>query len=866
MLPANVAWGKYDERLGTFHRLEHHCADVAACFEALICDPILAVRFGRAAGKGAKLDPITSSRLTAIAFLHDFAKLNAGFQFKVKDRGELPSGAPPRAGHINEAFYAMNHERLLEALGFVELCKAWGEGFIALLLAALAHHGRPAREPSGEGPSALWAPFADYDPVVTAELLRDRMRSWFPEGFRIGPPLPTHPALAHLFAGTVALADQIGSDSEQHFPFEPTSDPRYIDRARQRARKAVRDKGLSRSSWRNDFEQIDFRSMFGHAEPRPLQRAAETAALDAPLLVLESETGSGKTEAALLRFASLWKAGLVDGLYFAVPTRAAAKQLHRRVATAMSNLLPARWGTVLAVPGYHVVGEAVGVSAGPFDVTWEDSPDEADRIARWSAESTRHFLSAPAAVGTVDQALLGALKVKWAHLRAASLSRSLLVVDEVHASDAYMTELLRVLLSAHLEVGGHAMLMSATLGASARTTLIAGHRDQPPDPTTATEVPYPSLTLVQSSDSSTIEIEGSGQHKEVAVKTEPWLASPERIAKCVQAAAEKGAKVLLVRNTVASAQAVFDELLSLGVEDLLLAVNGVVTLHHSRFAVEDRHRLDDAVEAAIGKRRVSGGRIVIGTQTLEQSLDIDADLLVTDLCPVDVLLQRIGRLHRHERKRPSQFAVPRCTVLVPDGGLEAGLDGGLMRHGLGVGTRGGGIYRDLLGIEQTQRLILRFPTWEIPAMNRLLVETATNPIALRDLAQELGGPWEEQEQRTFGFAAAETVCARGHSLTRTCRFDEELTFSDLDEEVRTRLGEDGPRVALRQAVAGPFGSLVQTFNLPAHLFGGAHSVPSRAEIESATLGGTPRDLVLEVGSHRFGYDRAGLRGSGKGTG
>ena len=136
--------------------------------------------------------------------------------------------------------------------------------------------------------------------------------------------------------------------------------------------------------------------------------AASAAPLDRPLLILESETGSGKTEAAVLRFAGLWRAGLVDGLYFAVPTRAAAKQLHGRVRRGLDRLLPpaAHVQTVLAVPGYLVAGDAEGSRVEKFEVFWEDEPDEQTRLARWSAESARKFLSAPAAVGRVDQVLL----------------------------------------------------------------------------------------------------------------------------------------------------------------------------------------------------------------------------------------------------------------------------------------------------------------------------------------------------------------------------------------------------------------------------------------------------------------------------
>ena len=126
-------------------------------------------------------------------------------------------------------------------------------------------------------------------------------------------------------------------------------------------------------------------------------------------------------------------------------------------------------------------------------------------------------------------------------------------------------------------------------------------------------------------------------------------------------AARDGAKVLVIRNTVSNAVETQEALEQAAGRDsdLLFSVNGIPTLHHSRFAPDDRSLLDSEVEARLGRNRASGGLIVVGTQTLEQSLDIDADLLTTDLCPVDVLLQRIGRLHRHRRgDRPEGYKAP----------------------------------------------------------------------------------------------------------------------------------------------------------------------------------------------------------------
>ena len=857
------AWGKFDQETGRFHRLEHHCADVAACFEALLREPVLRARFASAAGAG-ELDDTAATRLTYLAFLHDFGKLNAGFQFKPPKIDASLRGCPRSAGHIGEALFLAGQEDLCELLGLHRIVDDWGPGVVPLLYAALAHHGRPARRPSrtGEGPPELWNPFAGYEPRAAAKLLYERGRSWFPEAFEPGPPLPDAPALAHLFAGIAALADQLGSD-EEVFEFEPNRNPLYIERARRIATRTVADKGFTRTDWSREAPIANVRTLFDYSEPRPVQQAAASAPLDSPLLILESETGSGKTEAAILRFASLWREGAVDGLYFAVPTRSAAKQLHARVHQTMHRLFPstANVQTLLAVPGYFRAGDAEGRRAEKFSVYWEDKPDEAERLARWSAESVRNYLTAPAAVGTVDQALLAGLQVKWAHLRAAALARSLLVVDEVHASDGYMTEVLRAVLRGHLALGGHALLMSATLGSVASSKFVSKtSRYTRPPPSDAEAAPYPALTLADDAGEFQVApIRSASTSKTVSVCTATLLEEPGAIARTAIRAAQKDAKVLVVRNTVSSARAVFTALLEQGGSDLALAVADGPALHHSRFAAEDRTLLDDAVELELGKEnRSPGGVVVIGTQTLEQSLDIDADYLITDICPVDVLLQRLGRLHRHTATgRPAAFKNARCLVLVPDSGLAAGLDRSLLQYGLGVSERGG-IYTNLVAIEATRGLIEEHPTWTIPAMNRMLVERGTHPQVLRESAEALGEDWLSHLSEVVGRNSAESVAARNHALTREEPFDEDLLFADLDSAVRTRLGEDGPRIELPAPETGPFGSDVRTFNLPAHLF--RRGLPGKEEIEAARAGSEkPGSLVLAIGDYRLLYDRTGIR-------
>ncbi|WP_146176206.1 hypothetical protein [Rhodovulum kholense] len=194
---------------------------------------------------------------------------------------------------------------------------------------------------------------------------------------------------------------------------------------------------------------------------RPAQQAVGALPANERLVLLKAETGSGETEAAPWRFATLLAAGEVDALYFAVPTRAAAQHLLRRVHAALLRMFDPAPEAILAVPGQLLSGEAAGRPLPGFAGLWDDTTT---RPARWAAEHVARCLTAQVAVGTVDRLALGGLRVKYGHLRGSARSRALVVIDEVHASDACMTEVQLAMVRSHLALGGHAMLMSATLG------------------------------------------------------------------------------------------------------------------------------------------------------------------------------------------------------------------------------------------------------------------------------------------------------------------------------------------------------------------------------------------------------------------
>jgi CRISPR-associated endonuclease/helicase Cas3 len=724
-----------------------------------------------------------------------------------------------------------------------------------LLFSVLAHHGRPFSPDSKGGKSWDAAEIATvhYDPVAASEDLGRMMRSWFPTAFLHDPQkLPSSAQFCHFFSGLVALVDWLGSD-RRFFPFVHELDQDYIRLAREHANRAVAAIGLDVSLLRVVVAgHTDFSEATGFMHANAQQQLVDRCPLTEQLLILEAETGSGKTEAAFWRFARLIEGGLVDSLYFALPTRSSAVQLHGRVNKMLKHLFGKQAPeAVLAVPGYLKVGETFGEALPHWNVRWDDEGNIAENalVARWAAESSKRYLAATVAVGTVDQAMLAALCVKHSHLRSAALSRSLLVIDEVHASDSYMTEVQNHLLQMHLSRGGHALLMSATLGSRARTRWLGTSL---PTFEQSVAAPYP---VVWGGSGMTQDCVGQvAKEKSVTMKLCSSMAA-EVAAQLALNAALSGARVLVIRNTVKAAIDTWTAVREAGGESLLLSVRSGPALHHGRFSPEDRRLLDCAVEAALSPTaRTSGGVIVIGTQTLEQSLDIDADVLVTDLCPVDVLLQRIGRLHRHSAlPRPPGFEMPTCNILTPEEGL-AHLLKPAFEHGLGAWKENGvlnGIYRDLSILELTRRAVSEHPMWHLPAMNRQLVESATHPERIEHLHHELGPEWRHYWNDVIGAEIANRGMARNVVLPFDTPFAD-VQFPTDDEKIRTRLGEEGAVVTFTELVEGPFGESIGSLTLPAHW---SHGLQTCEPVSPTACEGV---LALTIGDWDFIYDRRGI--------
>lgn len=881
--------------------LADHCADVAASFRALLRLPGLRSRLARLAGRG-DLTAQECDRLSVLAALHDAGKVTARFQRRI--RGDAAAGG----GHIGplwsllkqgrspEAGDRERRGRVLRSLHVARMADWFqpdpdnpGDHAPTLVLSAiLAHHG--ALMPPGEPDRRDWMAAAGYDPLLALDDLSARVCRWFPLAFAPNGGTETGAGradggadagaltiggrFAHALAGLMVWADWLGSDTAVFPLMRPAElavrvDDRF-DWSAGRAVEMLRARHLDAGQRQVRAAALPwgFAGLFATAaaaswQPRPLQAAMLT--LDAAglppgtTLVAEAETGSGKTEAAIALFLALLRAGRVDGMYFALPTRASAVQIQRRIHKALAAALGDAAPPVgLAVPGYLRVDGDDGVRLPGHRVAWPDGDGDRLDDRRWAAAHGSRYLAGPVMVGTIDQLLLGGMQVRHAPLRSAAMLRQLLVVDEVHASDPYMTALLAHVLDQQRAAGGFSLLMSATLGAVARARLTDGAR---PDLAAALDVPYP--CLLGAAAPAPLDPPGEEVHREIGLEAHDPAALTDLLHRAI-AAAQAGAHVLIMRNTVREAVATQTLLESLCPDSrLLFHVAGRPAPHHARFAAEDRMRLDEALEQDFGGARSPDGRIAVTTQTAEQSLDIDADLLITDLCPADVLLQRLGRLHRQRgrRDRPPGCRAPRALILSP--GIDALAQGlrtdGQPRPGAGSGI--GSVYRNLLALAATAEALTRHPVWRIPAMNRMLVENSTHPEALLALAQRLdgaaAGPWQAHYNHVLGKEGAERQMAR-HVTLRWQQWQPEALIQDgaVMADMATRLGERDRRVELKAGTIGAFGQPITALTLPAHLLRG---VPAAAEpaVEAVAEG-----LRVRVGEVELLYDCKGLRVAG----
>ncbi len=485
-----------------------------------------------------------------------------------------------------------------------------------------------------------------------------------PEGLGLQdlPPASSSSAQAWL-AGFCAVCDWIGSNTDA-FPYRhlkpDTTHAAYFE---------ARLGDIKSEGWLHRFGLLAQVGGYGGVNELLNQKAGESPrgvqvlVDDLPqapgLTLIEAPTGSGKTEAALAYAWRLLAAGVADSIVFALPTQATANAMLTRTEAFAEKVFGD--ANVVLAHGKRNFNKAFQrlVDSGQRR-TAQGKEEAAIQCASWLASSRKRVFLGQVGVCTVDQTLLSVLPVRHKFVRGFGLNKSVLIVDEVHAYDAYMHGLLAEVLRRQKATGGSAILLSATLPVTVRSKLFEAWASNGTD-----DAPYPALWHATQGAAACLTVPDNQRPTRREVEIEciklPDAFPDDSVLDRIVSAADSGALVAVVMNLVDDAQRL---------ARLLRGRTALpVDVFHARYRFIDRQQKEQAVLAHYGRKAArDGGRILVATQVVEQSLDLDFDWMLTQICPVDLLFQRLGRLHRHARdNRPTGFESPRCTVLSVEG-------------------------------------------------------------------------------------------------------------------------------------------------------------------------------------------------------
>jgi CRISPR-associated endonuclease/helicase Cas3 len=753
-------WGKAspaDDCTLPTHPLVWHALDVAAAFEALLeAWPGTACELLGAFEAPPDNRSNIARTLAALVALHDIGKFAWAFQAKVPDHLPAVFAIEAKPGPYR---HDLGGGRLY---GTDESFRAMLDGLFtdpidasAVLDPIFFHHGR--LRDTGCDLVAAFRP----EGLAAARAFMAAVQALFG-----GTALPrlrrgAEHALSWRLAGLVALADWLGSNT-RWFAYAAPDRPlaAYLaEIARPAARRAILESGLvaAEPSSAGGFAALT-------ESPYPATAAqtwAETVVLaeGAGLYVIEDAMGSGKTEAALVLAHRLMRAGRGAGVFVALPTMATANALFDRLEAMYRRLFAGPLTPSLALahsaaslhPGFRKaldIGsrEDRGYGGDPVDET------ASAQCARWIAEDRRRAFFADIGVGTFDQALMAVLPATHAPMRQLGLSRRVLIIDEAHAYDAYMQQELATLIEFQAALGGSTIVLSATLPGLIKSKLaerfafgLAGTERVPPPPLVRPD--YPLATIIGATVTETPVALRSDLARTIAVHR---IDGPKPALERVIEHAAAGAAVVYIRNTVDDATDTVAALQRRGI---------AAQLFHARFALGDRLDIERQVVGQFGrtstpdKRR---GRVLVATQVVEQSLDIDFDAMLTDLAPIDLMIQRAGRLWRHmDRPRVVEWPVLEVVSPAPVDDPSSDWVGAMF-------PKAQWVYRDHARLWLSARGLFERGALSVPGDLRPLVDGVYGPDAQSRIPKGL----TPCSQEATGKAAA----AAGHARQNVLRF------------------------------------------------------------------------------------------------
>lgn len=688
--------------------------------------------------------------------LHDIGKIEYTFQSKDPNTTRFLQ----ESGLEDYVCAEIRHEKTSETI----INRIWAEAgikrrcrkFYAGLLKA-HHQGKKgvAHQSSNDQWQALQN---QYEVLMRNQFIEEFCIPEFPEE-KQGP-------VAAIFLGILVLADWIASGEVFMDAETVLAEENGLITIRKRAEAFFDNNDFlpSNVSWEESFCGVW--PNISEAGRRPLQvemqRLFETTQQRIRLVLVEAPMGEGKTEAGLYAALQMQKQWEKNGFYVALPTAATSNQMVGRIRKLMKM-----HNVEDTVRLLHAMAWLVDDHVSDDAYQQED----ADIIRSWLAPVRRGLLS-PYAVGTVDQVMLAATQIKYGVLRLLGLANKVLVIDEIHSYDVYMNEIIKQLLKWCRALEIPVVMLSATLPKDKKADLLEAYGCCLP------EGSYPAITAVLEDQSAAI-IPAASANRSMTIKTElvPILEKPDSIAELAVSAVEHGGCLCVLMNTVAQAQQVYNEIQK--------RYSGELYLFHARFPAARRNEIEKTCIKLFGKDKAHRPKqaILVATQVVEQSLDVDFDAMILAAAPIDLIMQRLGRVHRHmETERPLSFLQPCAWILITANGQKWGANSA--------------VYPECL-LDRSVTLLKGKDTIRLPEELAPLVQEGYNSSKI---SQEELSKWIDMQIQDSMKAASSRLVLLSNPENEFSPVEGDQVFDEMEESgelsVKTRLGEPTIRVAL----------------------------------------------------------------------
>jgi len=607
----------------SYHLLPYHCLDVAAVTSVWLDES--STLLSQISQHLEMTDQQTKNVVLFFILLHDLGKFDARFQHFREDIRQKLQGDKWKVD-ADETYYSHG------SCGYKQFCEMFDTN--EAVKAVAGHHGYCDTS------------FKYDDPETDDELIEfdeQARHEWIDFSLQFCQ-LDEIPDVGDIpmLAGLCSVADWVGS-SITNFTTDPTLDlDDYYKQAIPRAKTALIETGMIEK-----LQGAGFDFLFSPYQPRGIQILLKSMPLKAGLTVVESDTGSGKTEFALTYASMLIDAQLADGVVFGLPTQATANGLFDRIGEAANKLFPECKTTLAHGKSKYLFSDESG----------------------FLHQSNKRAFLGSMSVATIDQILMGVLGVKHQFVRSFGTRKSVLILDEIHSFDAYMVGLIEQVLKGQHQAFSSVILLSATMPNTLKDKLLKTYHGD------SSSQAYPLISHTNLSGETqelclpdnSLATDKSNSEKKVNLTQ--WysgdvLPNAEHKSQ-IKSWVEQGAMVGVICNTVASAQRLYHQM-----KQKYPALE--IDLFHARYTFSDRKQREEAVLEKYGKEATRQGRLLIATQVIEQSLDLDFDVLISQVAPIEFLMQRMGRLWRHDRHnnnlcpRTSTVTSPFFITLLPE--------------------------------------------------------------------------------------------------------------------------------------------------------------------------------------------------------